>query len=291
VLVIRPLSVLVGTFGGNLQWRERALIAWMAPRGIVAAAVSALFALRLEERGIAGADALVPLTFLLIIGTVVLYGATARPLARALGVADPDPRGVLVVGSSPVALVIAEALKAQEFDVLVADEDWWGIRRARMAGLRTWLGNPVSEHADRSLDLVGIGKLLALSTRRELNTLACVRYRPEFGKDKVYYLRTLSQEEGRGRSEYALPLQAPRLFGEEVTHGLLEERLAAGWRVRSTRLTDTFGWDDLLAQHAEAPLLLFVKTERDALRIAAVDRALEPKPGTTVTVLAPPTPG
>src|SRR5690606_37506542 len=73
--VVRPLSVLASTLGGTLTWRERALIAWIAPRGIVAAAVSALFALRLENAGFAGAELLVPLTFALIIGTVVLQSA------------------------------------------------------------------------------------------------------------------------------------------------------------------------------------------------------------------------
>lgn len=291
MLVVRPLSVLLGTLGSSLRWRERALLAWFAPRGIVAAAVSALFALKLEERGIPGADALVPLTFLLIIGTVVVYGASARPLARVLGVAEPDARGVLLVGTSNVALAIGDALRKQEIEVLVADEDWWGIRRARMAGLRTWFGNPVSEQADRTLDLIGIGKLLAISTRRELNTLACVRYRPEFGKDQVYYLRNVSQEQGKGKADYALPLQAPRLFGEDVTHGMLEERLAAGWTVRSTRLTDAFGWKDFQAQYAQADasLLLFVRTERGSLRVAAVGRTLDPKPGDTVIAMVDPT--
>lgn len=288
LLVVRPLSVLASTLGTPLGWRERGLIAWVAPRGIVAAAVSALFALRLEERGVAGAEALVPLTFLLIIGTVVVYGATARPLARILKVADPDPRGVLIVGSTPVARAIAEALRKQEFEVLVVDEDWWGIRQARMAGLRTWYGNPVSEHADRSLDLIGLGKLLALSTRRELNTLACVRYRPEFGKEHVYYLRNLTPEQGKGKADYALPLQAPRLFGEDVTHALLEERLAAGWTIRSTKLTESFDWHQLRAQYGEPPLLLFVRTERGTLRAAAVGRTLDPKPGATVIALVNP---
>ena len=288
LFVVRPLSVLIGTIGSNLSWRERALVAWMAPRGIVAAAVSALFALKLEERGLPGADLLVPLTFLLIIGTVVVYSATARPFARLLGVADPEPRGVLLVGSSRVALAIGEALHRIGADVLVADEDWSGIRRARMDGLRTWFGNPVSEQADRSLELVGIGRLLALSTRRELNTLACVRYRPEFGANHVYYLRNVSSDDGKGRTDFARPLQAPRLFGDNVTHGWLEEKLAAGWKIRDTTLTEHFGWDDLVGQYDEEPLLLFLRTERGSLKVAVVDEPLEPRPGHTVLALVNP---
>lgn len=288
MLVVRPLSVMLGTLGSGLAWRERALLAWFAPRGIVAAAVSALFALKLEERGIAGAEALVPLTFLLIIGTVLIYSATSRPLARWLQVSDPDPRGVLLVGSSKVALAIGEALKKAEFDVMVADDDWWGVRAARMAGLRTWFGNPVSEYADRHLDLVGIGRLLALSTRRELNTLACVRYRPEFGKDRVYFLRNLSPDQGKGKAEFAPTLQAPRLFGESVTHGFLEELLADGWVFRHTRLTESFGWEDFQAQYDDSPLLLFVRGANGGLRVAVVGEKLEPKPGATVITLVNP---
>src|SRR5699024_5271834 len=85
-LVARPLSVWVSTLGSGLSWREKALLAWIAPRGIVAAAVSALFAQRLQQNGVAGAELLVPLTFMVIIGTVALQSVTARPLARLLKV-------------------------------------------------------------------------------------------------------------------------------------------------------------------------------------------------------------
>lgn len=77
--IARPLNVMLSTAGSNLNWRERALLAWIAPRGIVAAAVSAIFAIRLDEAGHQGALLLVPLTFAVIIGTVVLQSATARP--------------------------------------------------------------------------------------------------------------------------------------------------------------------------------------------------------------------
>jgi NhaP-type Na+/H+ or K+/H+ antiporter len=87
--VARPLSVALSTFGSSLNWRERALLAWISPRGIVAAAVSATFAIRLSESGHDGAQLLVPLTFAVIIGTVVLQSATARPLASLLKVAEP----------------------------------------------------------------------------------------------------------------------------------------------------------------------------------------------------------
>ena len=141
-LLVRPLTVAISSFGSGLNWRERALIGWVAPRGIVAASVSALFALRLDALGVAGAEALVPLVFTLIIGTVILQSATARPLAIWLKVAEPEPRGVLIFGSDQVARAIGKSLDEAGFRVVLADDDWDGIRRARMEGLTTFFGNP-----------------------------------------------------------------------------------------------------------------------------------------------------
>lgn len=87
--IARPLNIGLSTLGSALGWRERALLAWIAPRGIVAAAVSAIFALRLQEHGDPNAQLLVPLTFLVIIGTVVLQSATARPSRACWGWPNP----------------------------------------------------------------------------------------------------------------------------------------------------------------------------------------------------------
>jgi NhaP-type Na+/H+ or K+/H+ antiporter len=289
-LVIRPLSALVSTVGSTLSWRERALIAWVAPRGIVAASVSALFAIRLEKIGMAGADKMVPLVFLLIIGTVVFQSATARPLARWLKVADPEPRGVLVYGSDAVALEIAQSLAAvEDLRVIVADDDWNGVRKARMAGLTTFFGNPQSQAADRNLDLAGIGHLLAMSTHRELNSLACVHYREEFGRDKVFRLRNLSPEESHGRASLAGSLLATSLFNDDMTHARFADLLAEGWRIKSTRLTTTFDWPHFIEEYGSRSVLLFGVEEKGALRIASAKHELEPRPGWTVIALVPPT--
>jgi NhaP-type Na+/H+ or K+/H+ antiporter len=286
--VARPLAVLASSLGGALNWRERALVAWIAPRGIVAAAVSALFALRLEQNGVAGAELMVPLTFALIIGTVVLQSATAAPMARWLGVSAPDARGVLVIGANRVARAVAHALHDQGIAVLVADDDWSDIRSARMDSLKTWYGDPLSEHAERTLDLGGIGRLFAMSARRELNSLACVRYRPEFGRHRVYRLRVLERANGDQRREHAAAIRAPRLFGADVTLGLLEERLDQGWRIKSTRLSETFDLAAFLARHGADALALFSVDDQGRVHVVSEARALEAKPGWSLTALVPP---
>jgi NhaP-type Na+/H+ or K+/H+ antiporter len=286
--LVRPFTVALASVGSRLSWRERALIGWVAPRGIVAASVSALFALRLEELGVPGADALLPLIFTLIIGTVVLQSATARPLAIWLKVAEPEPRGVLIFGSDAVARAVGKVLGEAGFRVVLADDDWDGIRQARMDGLSTFFGNPASPHAERHLDLTGIGRLLAMSTHRERNSLACVHYRQEFGREKVYRLRNLTPQENTDRAALAGSLLAPPLFDETMTHGRFAEMLEQGWRIKLTKLTDTFDWPQFVEQYGSNSVLMFGVEEKGLLRVASTKRELEPKSGWTVIVLVPP---
>jgi NhaP-type Na+/H+ or K+/H+ antiporter len=287
-LVVRPVTATIASIGSALNWRERALIAWVAPRGIVAAAVSALFALKLEALGMKGANELVPLVFILIIGTVVLQSATARPLARWLKVAEPDPTGVLIYGSDPAARAVAHALADAGFHVMVADEHWDGIRQARMDGLTTFFGYPASSYAERHMDLTGIGRLFAMSTNRERNALACVYYRQELGRGKVYRLSNEDGEAHNVRTQLGGDLAAPALFDAQMTHERFLDCLAEGWRIKSTRLTATFDWPNFIEQYGSPTVLLFGVEEKGALRVASVKRELEPRPGWTVIALVPP---
>jgi NhaP-type Na+/H+ or K+/H+ antiporter len=99
VLFVRPISIFLSTLGSSLNWRERLFLAWMAPRGIVAAAVASVFAVALSETGYPEAMGMVPITFLLVFATVLIYGLSAGPLARRLGLVHLNPQGILFVGA------------------------------------------------------------------------------------------------------------------------------------------------------------------------------------------------
>src|SRR3954452_7129050 len=111
-LVIRPLAVALATWRSPLTWRERAFVAWMAPRGIVAGATASAFGLALAQAGVQGAGRILPIAFVVIFGTVVLYGLTAAPVARLLGVAGGGGTTVLVVGGHAWARAIGAALQS-----------------------------------------------------------------------------------------------------------------------------------------------------------------------------------
>jgi len=280
--IARPLKVAVATLGSDLSVNERALLAWIAPRGIVAAAVSALFALRLEEQKLAQADLLVPLTFLVIIGTVALQSATARVLANRLGVAEPDPRGVLIVGANPVARGVAHSLHQLGFRALLADSVWDNVREARMLGLDTYYGNPVSAHADRHLNLVGIGRLLALSPRPEVNALAAMRYRSEFAAGSTYRLSEPNAADDGQADRHTTSDRAQVLFGDDLTYKKLASLMSQGAEIHCTRLSESFGMADYLGARATRPVPLFAVDPQGRLHPYTSRHTPEPGPGWSV---------
>ncbi|MGB4073338.1 cation:proton antiporter [Pseudomonas sp.] len=282
--VARPLNAYLCTIGTHLNWRERSLLAWIAPRGIVAAAVSAIFALRLEEYGHAQAHLLVPLTFLVIIGTVVLQSATARPLAKLLNVAEPAPSGFLIVGANPVARALGKALQDLGNRVLLSDSSWENISAARMEKLPTYFGNPTSQDAEAHLDLVGLGHLLALSPSSELNALACMHFRHDFSALRRFTLpsgaesrrtdKHRSSEEVRGRPMGNGPLSFPQFAS----------RLSKGAEIRTTTLTATFDWQAYQDLHGERALLLLARDPRGWIHVAT--QPLETLPGPDWTLVS-----
>lgn len=284
--VARPLKVIFSTLGTSVSWRERGLLAWIAPRGIVAAAVAALFALRLEDQGMAQAPLLVPLTFLAIIGTVVLQSATARLVAVMLGVAEPEPRGFLIVGANRVARAIGSALQEHDYHVLLTDTNWDNISTARLEGMKAFYGNPVSEYADRHLDLVGIGRLLALSPRDDVNALATLRYRGEFGQQGVFSLAAGQRKGETGIHKPAIGKFGKVLFGEDAGYSTLAGLIAEGAEIHSTPLTEKFDFDAMREEYGADTLPLFALTPRGHLRIFTVDSDFKPTTDWTVINLS-----
>jgi NhaP-type Na+/H+ or K+/H+ antiporter len=283
--VARPAKILVSTLGQDVSWRERALLAWIAPRGIVAAAISAIFAERLLARGYTEAALLVPLTFTMIIGTVLLQSATARPLARLLRVAEPSPRGFLIVGSNHFSRALALALQEHDFRCVIADTNWDDLRPARMAGLETYYGNPASEHAEAHLDLSGIGGLLALSRQRHLNYVAAVHFRNEFGGQRIHTVTAPADEKVTGKRRAADTYAGNRLFGEDVSYADLVSAVMRGRKVTSTTLSSEFSWESYQHEYGRERMPLFVIDRQGFIQPFTVEAELHPGKGAEIIAL------
>lgn len=227
-LVVRPLNAWICTIGADLTTAERAFIGWIAPRGIVAAAISSLFVLRLEEAGMPMAELLVPLVFSMIIGTVVFQSLTAKPLAKRLGISNPEPNGVLFFGANDIAIALASALRKESIRVMLSDTSWRNVRRARQAGLEAYHGNPTSGHAAENLDLQGVGKLIAVSESGDTNALAGIHFRGSFGSNAVFTLGGASDDDAYERFSTANRNRANPLFEASLGHAELARRLREG---------------------------------------------------------------
>lgn len=267
VLAGRPASVLASTAGSGLSWAERGFLCWMAPRGIVAAAVASVFSLRLAEAGVPGAEVLAPTVFLVIVATVALYGLTAGPLGRRLGVASPSADGVLLLGAHPLARELAAALQEEGVSVLLADANPRQVRRARLAGLPALRRDVLAESFPTEALEAGMGTVLAVTPNDEVNTLAALHCLDEFERSRVYQLApALEPGEVDERPRH---LRGRLLFGEGRSYAELAGRVEAGARPRRTPLTGEFGWDELKAQRGEGFTPLAVVR----------DQQVEPWPG------------
>ena len=230
VFVARPLAVLVSTVRTSLSWRERAFLMAMAPRGIVAAAVSAIFAIRLEEEGIPDSAKIVPIVFLVIIGTIVVYGFLAGPAARWLGLAEAHANGLLIAGAHAVARGLATELESRDVKTLLVDTDPYNVTRAIALGLTARRISVLADDASHDLDLRGIGRLLAFTSNDEVNALATGRFARIFGRREVFQLTPSKRRSGN----LSVPEELlGRLVGiDGLSYSTIDERSRQGWRVR-----------------------------------------------------------
>lgn len=256
----RPLCIMMSTLGSTLKQSERHFMAWIAPRGIVAAAISSLFALKLENYGYSDAVILVPLTFTVIIFTVLLQSLTAVPLAKVLKVTLPEPDGFLIIGSNRLARAIAKSLMKFDIRVVIADSSREKIARAEGENIPTYRGNPLSEHAEYNLELAGLGTLLALSASESENVAATFHYRQEFGKNNIYALLSKPKKE-RGESSSKVrtmsQLRGNTLFSEKVSYQSLARMVEKGAAVHHFIVKDAFDLKDFHEKYGKEAVPLF----------------------------------
>lgn len=247
VFVARPLSVLASTVRTSLSWRERLFLMTMAPRGIVAAAVSAIFAIRLEEEGVRGAELIVPVIFLVIIGTIVVYGFLAGPAARALGLAEAHATGVLIVGAHSTGRQLAQALDQQGIRTMLVDTDPYNVTRSVALGLPARRLSVLTDDASHEIDLRGIGRIVSLTPNDEVNALTSSRFARVFGRRETFQLAPSEREQQGGLPEDLLG----RIIGiKGLDYATVDERTRQGWRVRSSPA------DEAIAASTEAGLFV-----------------------------------
>lgn len=284
ILFVRPISVFASTIASGLTWKEKAFISWMAPRGIVAAAVSSIFALRLLEFGVPQSEMIVPNTFLVIIGTVAVYGFTAPWLARKLKVAQEDPQGALIVGAHSWGIKIAKILKEKGFKVAIVDTNRSAIYKARMEDIPVFHGTALAKDIFDRVNFNGIGKLIALTQNDEANALAVLHFAEFFGREELYQIspeQTENKEDDKFSPQH---LRGRFIFGSKTSYASLNRRFASGATLKSSKLTEEYTLEKFKGRYKDC-VPLFIITEEKKLKVFSSDMDFEPKAGNTIIAL------
>ena len=296
VIAVRPISV----FGSNIfskrvTLKEQIFLSAMAPRGIVAAAVTAIFALEFDhaaENGhfpasISNATAqMVPIVIIVIIGTVAIYGIFAAPIARRLNLATKDPKGILFAGAGLWTRRAAKALIDDGHDILLLDTNYDNIAKAKLLGIPAHRANILSEYVEDELELPGIGQLIATTPNDEVNSLAAQHFVHVFGREHIWQVAPLDDDSHHSTS-VASHMRGRIPFPSRPKFIRLERFAAEGAVIKKTTLTEQFTLKHFEEMYGEDHILLFLVNEERGLHIAH-EKMRKPNAGTTIYAMIRP---
>ena len=168
ILVVRPISVFIGTNRSTLDTPHKLLLSWIAPRGIVAAAIASLFVFELDRHGFDGTQ-LRALVFLLIIITVLSAGLTGGWVASVLDLKRKSQSGWIILGAHEVARTLSRLLKQSGNEIICIDEDPQSCLLAENEGIKVFFGNALEERTLQRAEPDSRKGIIALSGNEEVN--------------------------------------------------------------------------------------------------------------------------
>ncbi|MGS2725739.1 cation:proton antiporter [Psychroserpens sp. BH13MA-6] len=193
VFLIRPLGVFLSTQGSKLKLNEKLFVSWVGPRGIVAAGIASLFGLKLASKGVADAEYITPLVFVIVLGTVLLNATTARLFAKLVGVFLTKSNGILIVGASKVSRLLGHYLESNGRHVVLIDSNQSNIAKAKELGLEALSTNIYSDSLMDNIELNDVGYLMAMTGNSEINKYAINKFSKDFGENGSFRLVTASE--------------------------------------------------------------------------------------------------
>ncbi len=281
LFVVRPLSVMAALLFTGIPWRERLFIAWIAPRGIVAVAITGLFALRLVDYGLEDAEALVPLSFAVVIATIFAHGFSAGWVARRLGIDQGAGDGILIVGATRWSVALGKILHDLGVAITFSDPSRFALRRARSEGMHTHHGDILDEAHSDNIDMGQFQHMIVATENDSHNQLITADLGPEMGYEQISRLG--GENQGKSRVGHGRVL-----FESGVNYDILHDRERQGWRFSKTRITEKFSYGDFSDNlgEGEEPLAV-VKDDGRVLFFSTDSRPLVNEGETIISYVAP----
>ena len=214
MFVVRPADVAISTAGSDLSMQERAFLAWLAPRGIVAAAVASLFGQWLEEAGFQGGAQLQALVFMVIAVTVLVQGGLAGVAASLLGVRRETDQGWIVVGANALGRALAKVLRVVGEEIVMVDSSAPNCQQAEDEGLPVVFGNATEDRTLKRARIPVRRGLVAVTGNEAVNLLVGASARDDFSVPSVSVALSRRTREVRGDRVDRVGLGV--LFGEHT---------------------------------------------------------------------------
>lgn len=235
LFIVRPITIGLATLGSSLSWKEVLLAGWIAPRGVVCAAMAGVLGPSLVNAGFEGGDQVLPIAFVVVLVSVILHSLTIKPMAERLHLKTKESGGLIITGVNDWVLQLAEVLQKQNVPVLIVDNKYLTLKEARMHGLPTYYGELLSEEVEFALEFVKYNSLIAATPSPAYNALVCDKFGYEFGRERVF--RVPPDNEGRkDRVQLAEHIRGKLWAREDFSNLTIANLYKEGWRFRTTRV-------------------------------------------------------
>ena len=281
VFVIRPLAVFLSTYNSNLKLNEKLFISWVGPRGIVAAGIASLFGSKLIKQGVAGAEYITPLVFMIVLGTVLLNATTARLFAKMVGVFLKSSNAILFLGASNPARLIAKYLTDAGKRVVLIDSNKSFIETAKKEGLEAFSTNIYDDDLTDNIELNDVGYLIAMTGSDAVNDFAMDSLSNVFGEHGAYRLAT-SKEIRTNNSEYK-----EQFFSPKDDYFNLSEAFRDNPKIHEVAINSEEAYNTMLSKlsNESRSVLLFVKKSDTIYLIPEFEKSKQSKENCTLIYL------
>ena len=290
LFIVRPLSIWLSTIGTDLNIREKTLIGWIAPRGIVALTVTGYFSNLLVEEGHKDAELLLALTFALVIVTVIAHGFSIQPLAKKLGLAHDGKPGLVIVGSNPFSVALAKFLKDWDVPSLIVDYSGKNLENVINTDIETYQGEILYEVANYNLDLVIYKKVLLNTPIPLYNILVSNEFVSRFEHTSSICIINVLGDKVRSDFKELQKIGVPRLGDYRATYLSLIRLVEDGYDFAATQITEELTEEEYYRLMDYRRINIFTRTESGDIEFFTTEHKPRISSGDYIVSLTPPSP-
>ncbi len=290
LFIVRPLSIWISTIGTDLNIREKTLIGWIAPRGIVALTVTGYFSNLLVEEGHQDAELLLALTFALVIVTVIAHGFSIQPLAKKLGLAHDGKPGLVIVGSNPFSVALAKFLKDWDVPTLIVDYSGKNLENVINTDIETYQGEILYEVANYNLDLVIYKKMLLNTPIPLYNILVSNEFVSRFEHTSSICIINVLGDKVRSDFKELQKIGVPRLGDYRATYLSLIRLVEDGYDFAATQITEELTEEEYYRLMDYRRINIFTMTESGDIEFFTTEHKPKISTGDYIVSLTPPSP-